>query len=200
MIQVLDVQFLENMPPEEYFRIPAISHSFIRHGGHSIKPTAKMRFGTLVDTFVFEPQKYDGSEYKLVKPVAAAVIKQLGNLIYTGKRQLAVVCRMVYNGMYIIFKGRVDLFAGNIVIDLKVSDLDINKAIDFFRYDLQLSGYMIALQCRTALLVSVHPKKYTISSKAMTITPGYWENVIMKYGAPVTSTTPWAEWFRKIAA
>lgn len=200
MIIVRDVQLFDNMPPEQYFSIPAISNSFVNN--YQGPTTAKMRFGSLVDTYTFEPHLYRGEQYKLVKAVSEAVIKKLGPLVYTGRRQLVVVCTMIYNNMAMRFKGRVDLFAGSIVIDLKVSELPIDRSISHFRYDLQLSGYMIALQCQVSVLISVHPKTCKVSEKALTITPGYWESVIEKYGIPVVNmnNATWSHHFAQLKA
>lgn len=185
-MEILDVVTYENMSFEEYLQIPALSFSFLKNSGMALAPTAKMRFGSLVDAFVFEPEKYNGEQYKLVKPVAKAVKNKLGSLLTHGKRQLAITCNMVHRGLFIPYKGRVDLFAGGIIIDMKVSELDIRKAIEHFGYHHQISGYGLPLHANVGVIVSVHPKSpHNIQTAPIRISQEYWEKKVLEYGRPV---------------
>jgi hypothetical protein len=185
MIQVFDVQIIEGMEFEDYLKMPGLSYSGILSDGVKIEETEKMKFGSLVDCYLFEPKRYSGEKFNLVRPVAKAVQDKLGPLITLGKRQLVVTCILVVDGIYVRYKGRVDLFAGNIVIDMKVSELDLLSAIRFFGYDKQVSGYAIPLKAPVSLIISVHPKKYTTSIAPIATNTSWWERKVLEYGKPV---------------
>lgn len=184
-MQILDVQTYEGMSFADYLALPGFSYSGItRDGAAPIVETEKMKFGTLVDCYLFEPEKYTGEQYRLVKPCAKAVKDKLGALLTHGKRQLVVTCKLVYNGIELDYKGRVDLFAGGIVVDMKVSELEIVKAINFFGYDKQVSGYALPLGAKVAVIVSVHPKKCTVSTAPIAVSADWWQRKVLEYGKP----------------
>lgn len=183
-MQISNVTTYEKISFNEYLALPGLSYSFVKRDGASISPTESMRFGSYVDAYVFEPSEYKGEKLNLVRPVAKEIKSQLGVLINGGKRQLAVTCKMSHRGLYIIYKGRLDLFAGGIVIDLKVSKLKIDDAIRIFGYHDQLSGYSLALGAKVAVLFSIHPETRVVSKRALNPGRAYWEEVVVKYGIP----------------
>lgn len=184
-MQIFDVRIIEGLPFEDYLKLPGISYSFVSGGGAFKSATPKMEFGSRVDAYLFEPEKYDGVDYKLVRAVAEKVKARLGVLIKHGKRQLAVMCTMAHRGMYIYYKGRVDLFAGGMVIDLKVSELEILRAIQVFGYQNQLNGYAIPLKARGSILFSIHPKKHDVQTCPINNSTSFWEQIVLKHGTPI---------------
>jgi hypothetical protein len=176
---------MEGVDFDEYLQLPGLSYSDIKNDGKRITPTDRMRFGTLVDTYVFEPSKYNFEQYDLVRPVAAQVISDLGPLIKKGRRQLAVTCTMVHQGFYLYYRGRPDLEAGGLTIDLKVSEMNILAAIQHFRYDRQVNGYAIPLGSRGSVIYSIHPKTCQVQKKAVANSVTWWEQIVLKYGKPI---------------
>jgi hypothetical protein len=168
---------MEGVDFDEYLQIPGLSYSDIKSDGKRIEPTNKMRFGTLVDTYVFEPSKYNYEQYDLVRPIAQQIVTDLGPLIKRGRRQLAVT--------YLYYRGRPDLVAGGLVIDLKISEMHIIHAIRHFGYNRQVNGYAIPLQSRGGLIYSIHPKTHKVQKQAITNEVAWWEQIVLKYGKPI---------------
>lgn len=177
---------MEGVDFDEYLKLPGTSYSDIKSDFKRTDPTDKMRLGTLVDTYIFEPAKYTFEQYELVQSIAGVVMSDLGPLIKRGRRQLAVTCTMVHRGFYLYYRGRPDLDAGGLTIDLKVSEMNIQAAIQHFRYDRQLNGYAIPLGSRGGLIYSVNPKPpHKVQKQAITNSVTWWEEQVLKYGKPI---------------
>lgn len=144
-----------------------------------------MKLGTRVHAFLLEPEKYDGQHYKLVRAISVEINQRLGPLLKTGRRELTVMCTMVYNGMYIYYKGRVDLFAGGMIIDLKVSEMEIVAAINHFGYNHQLNGYAIPTKARAAVLFSINPKTLKVQTAPIPNSLAYWQQIVLRFGQPI---------------
>lgn len=176
------------MPFEDYLKMPGMSYSTIKSIEKGERPvtTAKMRFGTLVDQYIFEPSQYNGEQYKIVRSVALVALKHLGAAIRLGRRQLVVTCYMRYKGFVLRYKGRVDNFIGHnvgVVVDFKVSDLPLLNAIHHFGYNHQVNGYAIPLMAKTSLIFSVSPKApHNVQMQTIPNSLGYWQAAIIKYG------------------
>lgn len=186
-MQIFDVRILEDVSFEDYLTLPGVNYSYVSRGGIAeYKVTDNMRFGSRVDAFLFEPHMYDGEQYELVRAVADAGARVLGVLLKYGKRQLTVMCTMVYNGLYMYYKGRIDLFAGQIVIDFKASDLEILAAVTHFGYNHQVNGYSIPLQAKSGLILSVSRKKpHGVQTCPIPNSLDFWQRAVMKYGQPI---------------
>jgi hypothetical protein len=184
-MRIFDTRIMEGVDFDEYLQLPGLSYSDIKNDGKRITPTDKMRFGTLVDTYVFEPAKYNYEQYDLVQPIAQQIVTDLGPLIKHGRRQLAVTCTMVHKGFYLYYRGRPDLVAGGLIIDLKVSELPILQSIQHFGYNRQVNGYAIPLQSRGGLIYSIHPKTHKVQKQAITNEVTWWEQIVLKYGKPI---------------
>lgn len=183
-MQIFDVRIYEDVPFNDYLSFPGLSFSGVKGEG-PINPTEGMRLGTYVHQYLLEPSKYDGTHYKLVNRIAFEVNRHLGPLLKSGKRELTVTCTMVHNGYYLYYKGRVDLFAGNMVIDLKVSQLNILKAINHFGYNNQLNGYSIPLKATAAILFAVNPITYETSMAPVPNSLAWWQKKVLQYGKPI---------------
>lgn len=174
------------MPFEDYIKLPGASYSGIKYyerGGARADVTDKMRFGSLVDAYLFEPDKYNGEQYDLVRPVAVAAVQHLGAAIRLGRRQLVVTCTMIHGGFKLRYKGRVDLFVGGVVIDYKVSDMPLLSAIHHFGYNNQVNGYAIPLQAKTSIIFSISPKPpYRVQMQPIPNSLIYWQQAVLKYG------------------
>lgn len=187
-MQIYDIVIADNMPFEDYLKLPGMSYSGIKAAerGTRIDVTAKMIFGSLVDAYLFEPAKYNGEQYERVRPVAVIAQKYLGAALRYGRRQLAVTCTMQHKGFHMRYKGRVDLFIGHnvgVVVDYKVSDMPLVAAINHFGYNHQVNGYAIPLMAKTSIIFSTSPKApYTAQMQPVANSLDFWQAVTVKYG------------------
>lgn len=188
-MQIYAIRIWKGMPFEEYLALPGKSFSGIKSNytkGRVTEVTDKMRFGSLVDTYLFEPHLYTGEMYSEVRAVARAAQQQFGDALYHGDRQLAVSCVMQHRGFKMLYKGRVDLHIGKtngVVVDFKASDMDLVAAINFMGYDKQVNGYAIPLQARTSIILSVSPKPP--HRQQMRVVPNsldFWEWAVLNHG------------------
>lgn len=187
-MQIANRQLYEKMSFEDYLKIPAFSYSRIANNGIPVKSTPKMRFGSLVDAYTFEPTTYAGEQYKLVRTIAKTVNNDLGGCIKTGKPQLVVTCDMIYEDMIMKFKGRIDLYCGQLVVDMKVSKLVLATAIEHFGYNHQLNGYALAVGARASVIYSIHPEKITVQKTIIGNSSIWWEKQVLRFGEPIKTT------------
>lgn len=189
-MQITDVKIIEGMLFEDYLKMPGLSYSGVKSGTscNRIDPTEKMRFGSLVDTYLFEPHKYNGEKFELVRPIAIEAMKFLGPSMRHAQRQLVVSCKMIHEGMYIVYKGRVDLKIGNshsVVLDFKVSEMPLLSAIRHFGYNNQVNGYAIPLQAKTSIILSISPKPpHRPQMMPIPNSLVFWRQVVKQYGKP----------------
>lgn len=198
-MKIENLRIIEKMPFEEYLALPGLSFSGVRNDGTIIEDTEKMRFGSLVDAYLFEPHTYNGQKLKLVREVAKAAKEKFGDALKYGKRQVVVTCLMVHQGIALQYKGRIDLLCGGgvaskdgfitvdpsrgaFVIDMKISELDLLKAINFFGYHNQVNGYAIPLGIPVSIIVSINPKTLKPSSQAIPTKTEFWEKIVLQYG------------------
>jgi hypothetical protein len=168
---------------EDYLRYEAYSFSRLRNpDGREIIETPKMRLGTLVHNYLLEPAKYNGENYKVVKPTAIAVKSILGNLKF--KSEVAISADFEEEGLVMPYKGRLDIDAG-IVIDLKVSQDAPAKSIAHWRYDWQVSGYAFGRGYDRAILISVNPIKLEAIPVEIKIVDDWWRHQVKTYGKPL---------------
>lgn len=147
--------------------------------------TNKMRIGSLVDKYLFTPDQYKGEMRDMVRPLAQAVKSFLGSALDNAKPQLAVTCNMTYEGLTMPYRGLIDLPVGkNLIVDLKVSELDPVKAIQYFRYDWQLEGYRMAYGAKNCVLISINPKTKKITTLPVQSSQDWWCHQILTHGTP----------------
>jgi hypothetical protein len=176
------VQLL-NIPFNEYLALPGYSYSGIKNQGAKFEPTAKMQLGTDVHNYLLTPEHYDHKNAAIVKPIALALKQAIGPLFKYLQAEVAITADMVSQGFTMAYKGRIDLIApGRLVVDVKVTELDIAKAIQFFGYDKQLSGYAIPTKCPAALIVAVNPKTFKTQIANIPIDSQWWEYQVIQNG------------------
>lgn len=182
MMTVTNKRVFTGIEFTDYLNMPGYSYSGIKSAGGEIKETPKMKFGKQVDAYLFTPEQYQpGSDHSLVKQLAMAVKSELAGLNYTG--QSSFTADFNYNGLTMPYKGRPDIDAGQLIVDLKVSELDIVKAINFFRYDWQVSGYVLSSTRATmGMLLSINPKTAKISKMILPIKVDWWQQAVIMYG------------------
>lgn len=187
MIHVRNLIIYEDLPFEEYLRMPGFSFSHINSGGKYFPTTPKMQLGKDVDAYLNEPQYCCHNDLSLVRPAALALKDRVGPLYSKFRKQVSVTCEFIYDGMIMLFKGRMDWALQNIiVVDTKVSE-NIKKTIHHFDYPNQISGYCIAFSCPYGLILAVHPTKHHTNLINIPIQLEWWERQILKYGDPLKS-------------
>lgn len=187
-MQVQNLKLLKTYPFEDYLKLPGYSYSGLRNEGKSFgPPTAKMQLGTHVHNYLMTPREYEFDDLHIVKPLAAALKAKLGPLLKYMEPELAVTADFVHEGFSMPYKGRIDLpIVNRIVVDVKVSEMPIQKGIEFFGYDFQLTGYAVAIGAPVALILSVHPAKPNdVKVTNIPIRKEWWQYQIKRYGTPI---------------
>lgn len=186
-MRVANLKILPTIPFEDYLKLPGWSHSGIKSNGKEFKTaTPKMLLGKDVDNYLTNPEEYGYENVKLIRPIALELKKKIGVLYKHLLPQLAFTADFIHEGFCLKYKGRADLAKlGKIVIDLKVSKMPLKKAVEYFGYENQLSGYALALGCPIALLQSINPETLLISSYNVPITASWWEYEIIQKGEPI---------------
>ena len=168
---------------EAYAKTPGYSFSYLRNPD-GVVPTAGMRLGTLVDRYLFTPGRYNGEQRNLVEPMARELVRHFGGALGMGESQISVTADFEIDGLIMPYKGRPDFKITDLIVDLKVSKMDVVKAVQFFRYDWQLSGYALSTGCTRSMILSINPTTLKITPIAIPIVTDWWEYQIKQYGVP----------------
>jgi hypothetical protein len=168
--------------------LPGVSNSDIKNAGKPFSnPTPKMLLGTAVHNYLLEPEKYNHENIEIVKPVAVAIKKKLGNLWQYLEPEVCITCLMVANGMALQYRMRADLHIMNqIVIDIKISKVPLSVSVKRFGYDDQLTGYCLGTGAKVGMIVRGNPDKPQDEPEVYIVkqNPAFWENEILKRGTP----------------
>lgn len=176
------------MPFDEYLKIDAISYSTIKakfNGGEVPQSTQKMRIGTLVHQYLFEPENYNHNNHynKHVKIMAKEVKSILGAAFEGFECEVGVTADFIHDGFELNYKGRIDMVRiGKIVLDLKVSEVELKNSVPYFGYDRQLSGYSLATGAKMQMIIRINPKTSKIEFKTLPISEDWWNQQILRYG------------------
>lgn len=190
-MEVKNLRIHQNMPFEDYLNLEGTSYSTIRGAGVGIiSVTKKMELGKQVHAYLLTPKEYNYENHDLVFPIASALQKQLGSLVKYMQPELSFQADFCSNGFVMPYKGRADipiLFAGKykIVIDIKVSEMPLKKAIEYFRYDYQVSGYCIGLNAEAGMIISIHPKTKLITMANIPIDDQFWDYNVRQKGVAI---------------
>lgn len=170
---------------QEYLALAGYSYSGIKNEGATFEPTAKMQLGTDVHNYLLTPQEYHHENIKIVRPLAVALKQALGALLKFVKPEQAFTADFTSQGFTMPYKGRVDwLVPERIVVDIKVTELNIAKAIEYFGYDKQLSGYSIGTNSKLAIIASIHPKTLKTTITKVPISSDWWAYQVIQKGNP----------------
>lgn len=185
-MKAYNTQTTRTLPFSDYLSLPGFSHSFLKSGGATITPTAKMNFGTMVHNYLLEPDKFDYTNIKTVRPAAIALMKVLGSSYRFLENELSVQADFVHEGFIMPYKGRIDsTIYSKLVIDYKVSDIPLEKSVDFFGYINPMSGYCLATGCNRAMIIRVCPKSFSTQVGEIPINYSFWEKKVKQYGEPI---------------
>lgn len=191
MITITEQKIYENLPFEEYLKLPGYSHSDIRNKGQKVFATSKMQLGTAVHNYLLTPAEYSGENSALVVPLAAKLKAEIGPLLPFLKPELSITCKMnVVNpqtgkiwGM--AARGRADLgIPGRFGIDIKVSEMPLKKAVEYFEYDNQQNGYAIMFKFQQVIIIAINPKTRLVSMYVVPMQKHWWAERVLEYGRP----------------
>lgn len=182
-MQVANRRIYTDLEWAAYVALPGYSFSYLRNPD-GVPPTPKMRFGKLVDRYLFTPEKYNGEQRELVVPVAKVLRDALGPALTHGQRQLMMTADFIHEGLTMPYRGATDLKIGKLIVDVKVSELPLVKAIQYFRYDWQVTGYAAGTGSTDAMIISIHPRTHKVSKLMVPLVYDWWEHKIKEYGLP----------------
>lgn len=185
MITVTNQRRYSRLEWDQYVALPGKSFSSLRNPD-PIPMTPKMRLGSLVDKYLFTPSEYKGEMRDIVTPIARELKSFLGSALDHATPQLAVTANFTVEGLTMPFRGLIDLSVGkNLIVDLKVSELDPVKAINHFFYNHQISGYMMAYGATKGILMSINPKTKNIKTIPIPLVEEWWIYQIKSWGVPL---------------
>lgn len=179
-----EVQFYENISFEDYLKLPGISFSGIKALERGTPaPSPKIKLGTDVHTYLLTPELYKHDNIRIIKPLALELKNTLGSLFKHLKKELSVTANFCHEGFKLAYKGRLDLCIPNrLVIDIKVTEEDIQKTIDYFGYTHQQSGYATGINARTILILAINPKTLKTRMVSLGLYQEWWNTQIVKRG------------------
>lgn len=187
-MQVQNQKILKTCPFEDYLQIPAWSYSGIKFNGvEKFEPSAKMQLGTHVHNYILTPKEYKYNDIDIVRPIAVKLKQTIGEVLLSHcEPELAVTADFIHESFCLKYKGRLDLsIPGRLVIDLKITEMDIRRGIEFFGYNHQQSGYAAAIGAHNAFIVSIHPKKLTTQIYSVPLRYDFWDHHIKQKGEPI---------------
>jgi hypothetical protein len=184
---VTNVEILRDVTMEEYLAIPRMSHSGLRNNGKIFTPSPAVRLGSSVDNYLNDPKRFEG-ELSIVRPLAAILKREVGELYPLLEKQVVVLADFIHNDKVLRYKGRPDwCMVDTIVIDTKVA-ANVNETMHWFGYPNQVTGYCLAVGAPVGYILAVSPKRKdqfgnNIVDKII-IHPSevYWENMVHLHG------------------
>lgn len=163
--------------------MPGYSYSGISSNGFVIEPTEKMKLGTKVHSYLLDPKNYDFTDFNLVRPLATAVQNTLGLLLKHAFPEVTLTAHFKEEGFMLPYKGRADILIPNrMIIDLKVSELEMERGIKHFGRDYQVTGYCLGADVPLGIIIQIHPKTKAIQVKQVNLVPDWWAYQTKKRG------------------
>lgn len=194
MISFTNIQRYDNLPFEDYLKLPGMSHSYLKseYFGEvdTIAETAKIRIGKMVDAFLTEPASVDYADpnIEIAERIAAAIRVRFGHVLDRMQKQISYTADVSYMNHTAACKFRLDfLLPGILVLDLKVTHEPMRSVpalVDFMGYRNQLWGYAKASQVDKGYLLvySVPSKRLEIFNVPILSTNDFWRDKILKFG------------------
>jgi hypothetical protein len=186
-------QIWANVPFDEYLQMGGWSHSRINAEGKDVKiATPKMLLGTDVDNYLTSPEQYHHENIEIVKPLALALKRKIGDLWKSAFKQPVVRCQFVSGGLVLEYLGRCDMLIPDILeIDFKVSSVPLAVSIPRFGYDNQQNGYIAGFGVKAGMIMRIDPKlkrgqtEHEIEIYTVPINTTWWDYQIARFGKPV---------------
>lgn len=196
MIQFFNQVFHENLPVEDYFKLPGFSHSFVKYQQNGVVPykelTDKMRLGSMVDRILTEPDLiyYHDPLFQRARNIAIELQENYKSVFGSFKSQQSYSGTMCYQDFKLNVCGRVDwklpVYA---VIDLKCTsaktDKEFRTLIEFMGYKNQLFNYAGLAQVPKAYILPYSTAMNRCLSIVEVPVGGnniFWQDAIFKFG------------------
>lgn len=169
MIEYSNIKRHDNIPFDEYLKLPGHSHSSLKNMVYGIyKPvvsTDNMRLGSLVDSILTDPASANMQDqlYSDAKDVAAKIKSEFGDLLFACDKQVSYTATASHGLFEMEVKGRLDFLLNDYaVIDLKITkSKQFTTLINYMGYKNQLWHYarMAGVKNAYILIRSVPLKK-----------------------------------------
>ncbi len=182
----------DNIPFEDYLKLPGYSTSFLKREVNGVLPdfisSDKVRVGSLVDSILTSPKDADMSSplYKEAKAIAFQLREVFGDMLGNMVTQVSFTGEATFGEFEMPVKGRLDLLLPKMaVIDLKVTyAANIPALIDFMRYKEQMWLYCNFAGVKKAyLLIYCVPKKTcTCHYVSCEGDSEWWEERVLRFG------------------
>lgn len=180
---ISNIKYYHDLPFEAYLAMPGTSFSSLKG---EIPVSDGMRLGTRVHQYLTEPGAYDWQQVNEVRDIAIALRDKLGSALLHLQKEVAFTCDMIHNGMLLAYKGRVDLlFAGRVVVDLKILSGALEGACTRFGYPDQVSGYCLGTASPLGLIIAYNKTRKQVEVKAVRPTMDFWNYQVVRLGKPV---------------
>lgn len=177
-MQVSNVKYYSELTMDEYLSLPGVSYSSIK--GFEGPPPAGMTLGTHVHQYLMEPEKYKWEDVDQVKKIAAALRQYVGIALEVMQHEVAFTADFHYNGLVMQYKGKADLLrVGRLVVDFKILSGSLQPAIVRFGYDKQVSGYCLANEAPTGLILAFNRKAKVVESAIIKPSEEWWNYQIV---------------------
>lgn len=178
-MKVSKVEYYYGLEFEKYLQVSGTSFSSLKDKEIVYSPA--MALGTSVHNYLLEPEKYNYVNHDIVAPIATAIRKIIDPTLF--ECEVSVTANFEHSGFILPYKGRVDMLASKrLVIDLKVLAGSLDGAIDFFKYDRQVSGYCYATGADRGVIIAYNKATKKIEMKAITPCAKFWEQIIITKG------------------
>lgn len=185
VVTITDIKYHPGLSFEQYQALPGFSYSTLKKNGVPFAgPTAKMGLGTAVHNYLLEPHLFDHSNTR-AKKLAIELKKIIGTLLPFMEFEMSVTGSMEHQGFVMPWRGRIDaLIRKKIVVDLKATEIDVRKGIDFFGYQHPMTGYMAGAQTTTGYIIGINTKTQVTQTVPIIPTHAFWDKKIMEFGWP----------------
>ncbi len=193
MITYSNIVRYDGLPFDEYLKLPALSHSFLKREKMGItedlKMTDNIRIGSLVDDIITQPSKADmySPLYPYARNIAAVIRNRFGSLINQFQKQVSYTADASFGDFTMPVKGRLDFLIPNLaVIDLKVTmSKDLRGLIEFMGYKNQDWHYSkLSIVPNAYLMIYSIPLKKTeiVKVDCSSNDNPFWGDKITKFG------------------
>lgn len=181
---VQNTKYFRDLAFEDYLKMPGTSFSSLKD--QIIIPSEGMKLGTRVHNYLLEPDKYDWQQVEIVKMIANAMRRYIGDAIAYLEKEIAFTAEFVYNGLIMLYKGRADMLrVGRIVIDLKVLAGSLKQAIERFGYREQVSGYCLATGSSLGLIIAFNKSTKQVEIEMIRPNVNFWQYHTVSRGLPI---------------
>jgi hypothetical protein len=161
MIQYTNILRHDNVPFEEYLRLPGYSHSYLKRERfgmvEELTMTDNIMIGKLVDGILTDQEGVDMKSplYSQAKLIAYDIMKTWGAQIKLFRKQVSYTADVNHNGFIMPTTGRLDFeLPKHAVVDLKVTkSKDVDGLINYMGYKNQVWHYAKMAQVNDAYIM-----------------------------------------------